>query len=117
MFFFSSRRRQTSCALVTGVQTCALPILRGGRAGKRHHLADHHLRGCILPPALPRQDKTDRYHAAGSAYPLNKSATIHDKIVASTPHFRPPVSDGVDERDGPALNVEPHQQSEFYTVS
>src|SRR3546814_1316274 len=31
-FFFSSRRRHTRCALVTGVQTCALPIygnLRG----------------------------------------------------------------------------------------
>src|SRR3546814_10445461 len=26
VFFFSSRRRHTSCALVTGVQTCALPI-------------------------------------------------------------------------------------------
>src|SRR3546814_2851385 len=25
-FFFSSRRRHTRCALVTGVQTCALPI-------------------------------------------------------------------------------------------
>src|SRR3546814_1158490 len=33
--FFSSRRRHTICALVTGVQTCALPISRhsgGGRA-------------------------------------------------------------------------------------
>src|SRR3546814_2690070 len=39
--FFSSRRRHTRCALVTGVQTCALPIcgrqtkepaLQGGRA-------------------------------------------------------------------------------------
>src|SRR3546814_7772064 len=29
-FFFSSRRRHTRCALVTGVQTCALPIF--GRA-------------------------------------------------------------------------------------
>src|SRR3546814_1405517 len=28
-FFFSSRRRHTICALVTGVQTCALPILLG----------------------------------------------------------------------------------------
>src|SRR3546814_10382801 len=27
LFFFSSRRRHTRCALVTGVQTCALPIL------------------------------------------------------------------------------------------
>src|SRR3546814_20469977 len=30
LFFFSSRRRHTRCALVTGVQTCALPI--SGRA-------------------------------------------------------------------------------------
>src|SRR3546814_4341180 len=26
MLYFSSRRRHTRCALVTGVQTCALPI-------------------------------------------------------------------------------------------
>src|SRR3546814_2017672 len=31
-FFFSSRRRHTRCALVTGVQTCALPILSIGSA-------------------------------------------------------------------------------------
>src|SRR3546814_2825690 len=37
IFFFSSRRRHTRCALVTGVQTCALPILVGkkGRVLKR----------------------------------------------------------------------------------
>src|SRR3546814_4389182 len=28
LFFFSSRRRHTRCALVTGVQTCALPICK-----------------------------------------------------------------------------------------
>src|SRR3546814_9913891 len=32
-FFFSSRRRHTRCALVTGVQTCALPI------SSEHHRA------------------------------------------------------------------------------
>src|SRR3546814_8640513 len=32
MFFFSSRRRHTRCALVTGVQTCALPIWTASRA-------------------------------------------------------------------------------------
>src|SRR3546814_4800039 len=31
--FFSSRRRHTRCALVTGVQTCALPILPGASSG------------------------------------------------------------------------------------
>src|SRR3546814_272185 len=32
-FFFASRSRHTRCALVTGVQTCALPILLGMVAG------------------------------------------------------------------------------------
>src|SRR3546814_2644882 len=31
LFFFSSRRRHTRCALVTGVLTCALPILGATR--------------------------------------------------------------------------------------
>src|SRR3546814_16403085 len=34
VFFFSSRRRHTSCALVTGVQTCALPIFPGSKSDK-----------------------------------------------------------------------------------
>src|SRR3546814_9129448 len=35
-FFFSSRRRHTRCALVTGVQTCALPIsVREGKPALR----------------------------------------------------------------------------------
>src|SRR3546814_9151333 len=32
-FFFSSRRRHTRCALVTGVQTCALPIYMKSTSG------------------------------------------------------------------------------------
>src|SRR3546814_17786130 len=58
-FFFSSRRRHTRCALVTGVQTCALPISapearaevdrvavplqRGGAHGLPCDVADHRL--------------------------------------------------------------------------
>src|SRR3546814_17267182 len=38
-FFFSSRRRHTRCALVTGVQTCALPI----------YLIDDHQPDIVLP--------------------------------------------------------------------
>src|SRR3546814_4605498 len=37
LFFFSSRRRHTRCALVTGVQTCALPIYR-----RFHHCQKNH---------------------------------------------------------------------------
>src|SRR3546814_3268922 len=38
VFFFSSRRRHTRCALVTGVQTFALPILLDDRARDRDAL-------------------------------------------------------------------------------
>src|SRR3546814_4414885 len=54
LFFFSSRIRHTSCALVTGVQTCALPIsardLDGSRRGealgsRTNPRAIHHTEG------------------------------------------------------------------------
>src|SRR3546814_7087425 len=38
LFFFASRRRHTICALVTGVQTCALPISHDLRVVE--HIAD-----------------------------------------------------------------------------
>src|SRR3546814_4265358 len=38
MFFFSSRRRHTRCALVTGVQTCALPISSIGQFARWFNL-------------------------------------------------------------------------------
>src|SRR3546814_5138400 len=40
VFFFSSRRRHTRCALVTGVQTCALPI-SSGDAFRARYLDGH----------------------------------------------------------------------------
>src|SRR3546814_8911055 len=59
LFFFSSRRRHPRCALVTGVQTCALPIYDA--AAVRRHLdrdaclgrgvlgtGEHHLRAGVL---------------------------------------------------------------------
>src|SRR3546814_6982045 len=39
IFFFSSRRRHTRCALVTGVQTCALPISVWLRPSRRVRLS------------------------------------------------------------------------------
>src|SRR3546814_8550904 len=48
-FFFSSRRRQTRCALVTGVQTCALPICFH-HTGYQHQL-EHAVNGAL--PAQP----------------------------------------------------------------
>src|SRR3546814_13874163 len=43
VFFFSSRRRHTRCALVTGVQTCALPIYPtriAGQASAAYEICD-----------------------------------------------------------------------------
>src|SRR3546814_18341038 len=37
-FFFSSRRRHTMCAVLTGVQTCALPTLKPNASLKSRNL-------------------------------------------------------------------------------
>src|SRR3546814_5251543 len=68
VFFFSSRRRHTRCALVTGVQTCALPICRPGR---------WRLRGqeqLVHPGTQLGQRRTDRI-AGRSEDPLELLAT------------------------------------------
>src|SRR3546814_4015233 len=53
-FFFSSRRRHTRCALVTGVQTCALPISADqfhAQLGERYEQRRHDIERPLLPPA------------------------------------------------------------------
>src|SRR3546814_10157380 len=63
-FFFSSRRRHTRCALVTGVQTCALPICEAldyAATGARG-FNFHDPRGALLrayPFAEMRRDALD----------------------------------------------------------
>src|SRR3546814_5732492 len=44
LFFFSSRRRHTRCALVTGVQTCALPISPAPRSVADQQALWNHVR-------------------------------------------------------------------------
>src|SRR3546814_12120418 len=63
VFFFSSRRRHTSCALVTGVQTCALPIY--GVGGDHIPVTIHQIGGtCELIDALPERSGDERGTAA-----------------------------------------------------
>src|SRR3546814_4004938 len=64
-FFFSSRRRHTICALVTGVQTCALPIYSG------YHSAWSHLRAIasILAAACIQKERALICEEATSALP------------------------------------------------
>src|SRR3546814_6659180 len=47
-FFFSSRRRHTRCALVTGVQTCALPIWRRAVPDSLDQPADENGAGLVV---------------------------------------------------------------------
>src|SRR3546814_8025728 len=64
-FFFSSRRRHTRCALVTGVQTCALPIcsVSSGLLAARWPLKPCSQAwagvGCFLP-AVQKYDGSDK---------------------------------------------------------
>src|SRR3546814_10038047 len=57
-FFFASRRRHTRCALVTGVQTCALPIYEpDDRAADRRSVAGC---GCHVDSAGGGQRSEER---------------------------------------------------------
>src|SRR3546814_4404345 len=57
VFFFSSRRRHTRCALVTGVQTCALPISNRTAFIALVKYADDELAYIIAPQGLAVGDK------------------------------------------------------------
>src|SRR3546814_17918091 len=69
-FFLSSRRRHTRCALVTGVQTCALPIYGRSRSCRRRALpaARPSDRSQHRPPACDRRtpDREPRRAASPS---------------------------------------------------
>src|SRR3546814_2118530 len=47
IFFFSSRRRHTRCALVTGVQTCALPISQISRVAAARNIPKARVRALV----------------------------------------------------------------------
>src|SRR3546814_14228201 len=68
VFFFSSRRRHTRCALVTGVQTCALPISR--IAGLHAALAKRPLKRLVRP----RQENAAGAPKKGVAEPGEEAA-------------------------------------------
>src|SRR3546814_4489050 len=77
--FFSSRRRHTRCALVTGVQTCALPISHVGLAEDQARAA-HGQDITVL--RWPYQEN-DRTRAERVSYgPVKAVTTKSGKILA-----------------------------------
>src|SRR3546814_10612031 len=89
-FFFSSRRLLTCCALVTGVQTCALPIWSafarcaartlGSRIEKLDRARRHHRRDGMLVDQLhvtvPAQQHREVVEPADDALQLD---AVHQK--------------------------------------
>src|SRR3546814_8297608 len=64
---FSSRRRHTSFALVTGVQTCALPISLAPETGASDLIAELTARGVIVSAGhtLAKSEDMDRAISEG----------------------------------------------------
>src|SRR3546814_7114820 len=58
-FFFSSRRRHTRCALVTGVQTCALPISADRGGGEAREVPDRPPRRRVGAGHAPADDRSE----------------------------------------------------------
>src|SRR3546814_18752808 len=101
-FFFSSRRRHTRCALVTGVQTCALPI-----SARRGSAPAPQCRRQSPPPPLPpaarparetspsRQRRSQpRYSPGGGCRPLPEPGHLEAQCLLNSctalPHPPPP---------------------------
>src|SRR3546814_5436042 len=71
--FFSSRRRHTRCALVTGVQTCALPILPVKDWAKEEGIADQEIKERV-------------------------AAAVKQRMAAKTANFGPEIMRGLEKQ-------------------
>src|SRR3546814_5692081 len=81
-FFISSRRRHTRCALVTGVQTCALPISLGDQPEARYTAA--------------RAALDDLGHSTTLSY-LREMAALVFEETGLLPHLNPGLMDRSEE--------------------
>src|SRR3546814_2263471 len=92
-FFFSSRRRHTRCALVTGVQTCALPICRLSDA--LHELGGQRRR---LVGGSESANNLDKRHHRNGVEEVQPDETI--RTVGLCPEARYRNGRGVGRDDG-----------------
>src|SRR3546814_2925208 len=110
VFFFSSRIRHTSCALVTGVQTCALPISRKTRNGVEIVAGVERERPSRSSRATPKTDPMIRFIAQARAVGVDPElladelARGGDDLADVWSHFLVRI-----ERD-PSLLPPPHRE-------
>src|SRR3546814_1375375 len=91
-FFFSSRRRHTRCALVTGVQTCALPISCAKKGSIAAVMAIYHFSAKVISRANGSSAVASAaYRAAERLHDdrlgrdhdfSNKAGVVHSEILA-----------------------------------
>src|SRR3546814_722453 len=119
-FFFSSRRRHTRCALVTGVQTCALPIwgaagiarrLPGASGAARAGLARQAIyrrSGGERPPSRRRRNGGASSFFPGPVTPRDRSRGDPDpRLLAQAKKLEAPPSSAC----APARRVRPPRAS------
>src|SRR3546814_16697173 len=85
--FFSSRRRHTRCALVTGVQTCALPISRASSRrllSKRRKIRSNPSASSRHSPSASAR-RLARFGGDGSSVPeirIDRKSVVEGKSVS-----------------------------------
>src|SRR3546814_16858473 len=86
-FFFASRRRHTSCALVTGVQTCALPISHPASsvadAAKAYFFAAAFLAGAFFATGLSAAALAGAFFVAGLSSAFTAAAFFAGAFLGS----------------------------------
>src|SRR3546814_16850403 len=104
LFFFSSRRRHTRCALVTGVQTCALPIhLIAERSWWRGRVvaamnAQYRGKWDVAPRGHPNDGRLD---VLAADPPLDERLPVRGRLKTGTHLPHPPI----DSRHVPAVQT------------
>src|SRR3546814_12167037 len=91
LFFFSSRRRHTRCALVTGVQTCALPIFAARRDCRRCGRTRCGLRCTASHQRLPARSTVRRHDPAVTT--PNRRAVNPEIRINTDPQAQAPNSE------------------------
>src|SRR3546814_4254675 len=99
VFFFSSRRRHTRGALVTGVQTCALPICSipvstrsaastrpAATAGDHSSCAPHHSPPSVAPISAPTTGNQPSVRRSGTAAPPKGVRNATARFMRSEEH-------------------------------